>query len=109
MKMMNDMMKMNGEMNDMGMKMSLNKMDMNAVMYPEISGEDESAKTEDHSMHNMESMKVDDMEMSSDLQKAELRLIRMLNLHRKTFTKRCAVKDSSEYRKHEPLCLEFRQ
>ncbi|CUS07871.1 unnamed protein product, partial [Tuber aestivum] len=37
MKMMNDMMKMNGEMNDMGMKMSLNKMDMNAVMYPEIS------------------------------------------------------------------------
>ncbi|OMQ09981.1 multicopper oxidase family protein [[Flexibacter] sp. ATCC 35103] len=66
MKMMNDMMKMNGEMNDMGMKMSLNKMDMNAVMYPEISGEDESAKTEDHSMHNMEGMKMDDMKMSSD-------------------------------------------
>ena len=61
MKMMNDMMKMNGELNDMGMKMSLNKMDMNAVMYPEISGEDASAKTEDHSMHNMEGM-----EMSSD-------------------------------------------
>ncbi len=66
MKMMNDMMKMNGEMNDMGMKMSLNKMDMNAVMYPEISGEDPSAKTEDHSMHNMEGMKMDDMKMSSD-------------------------------------------
>ncbi|SNR64443.1 multicopper oxidase family protein [Flavobacterium sp. ov086] len=66
MKMMNDMMKMNGEMNDMGMKMSLNKMDMNTVMYPEISGEDESAKTEDHSMHNMESMKMEDMKMSSD-------------------------------------------
>ena len=63
MKMMNDMMKMNGEMNDMGMKMSLNKMDMNAVMYPEISGEDESTKTEDHSMHNMEGMKMDDMKM----------------------------------------------
>jgi FtsP/CotA-like multicopper oxidase with cupredoxin domain len=61
MKMMNDMMKMNGEMNDMGMKMSLNKMDMNAVMYPEISGEDASVKSEDHSMHNMEGMK-----MSSD-------------------------------------------
>ncbi|SHM14445.1 multicopper oxidase domain-containing protein [Flavobacterium chilense] len=66
MKMMNDMMKMNGEMNDMGMRMSLNKMDMNAVMYPEISGEDESTKTEDHSMHNMEGMKMDDMKMSSD-------------------------------------------
>ncbi|OXE97556.1 CopA family copper-resistance protein [Flavobacterium araucananum] len=66
MKMMNDMMKMNGEMNDMGMKMSLNKMDMNAVMYPEISGEDEAAKTEDHSMHTMEGMKMDDMKMSSD-------------------------------------------
>ena len=69
MKMMNDMMKMNGEMNDMGMKMSLNKMDMNAVMYPEISGEDASAKTEDHSMHNMEGMKMDDMKMSSDTTK----------------------------------------
>ena len=63
MKMMNDMMKMNGEMNDMGMKMSLNKMDMNAVMYPEISGEEEGTKTEDHSMHNMEGMKMDDMKM----------------------------------------------
>lgn len=61
MQMMNDMMKMNGEMNDMGMKMSLNKMDMNAVMYPEISGEDESMKKEDHSKHNM-----GDMKMSTD-------------------------------------------
>ena len=43
MQMMNDMMKMNGEMEDMGMKMSLQQMDMNAVMYPEISG----AKSED--------------------------------------------------------------
>ena len=35
MKMMNGMMKMNGDMNDMGMKMSLQQMDMNTVMYPE--------------------------------------------------------------------------
>ena len=35
MQMMNDMMKMNGDMDDMGMDMSLNQMDMNAVMYPE--------------------------------------------------------------------------
>lgn len=38
MKMMNDMMKMDGSMNDMGMEMSYQKMDMNAVMYPEVSG-----------------------------------------------------------------------
>lgn len=39
MKMMNDMMKMNGNLDDMGMNMSLNQMDMNVVMYPEITGE----------------------------------------------------------------------
>ncbi len=54
MKMMNDMMKMNGEMQDMGMNMSLQKMDMNAVMYQEISGG--SAMQEmDHSQHEMDS------------------------------------------------------
>lgn len=39
MKMMNGMMKMNGGLDDMGMNMSLNKMDMNSVMYPELTGE----------------------------------------------------------------------
>ncbi len=39
MDMMNDMMKMNGDLDDMGMNMSLNQMDMNVVMYPEITGE----------------------------------------------------------------------
>ncbi len=38
MKMMNGMMKMNGDLDDMGMKMSYNQMDMNVVMYPEITG-----------------------------------------------------------------------
>ena len=37
MQMMNDMMKMNGDLDDMGMDMSLNRMDMNAVMYPELT------------------------------------------------------------------------
>ncbi|WP_294347627.1 multicopper oxidase domain-containing protein [uncultured Sphingobacterium sp.] len=50
MKMMNDMMKMNGDLNDMGMKMSLNQMDMNVVMYPEITGD--GRKNEDHSKHS---------------------------------------------------------
>lgn len=61
MKMMNGMMKMNGDLDDMGMKMSLNKMDMNVVMYPEITGK--KANTEDHSKHNMDmksGMKMDD-------------------------------------------------
>ncbi len=38
MKMMNDMMNMGGGMKDMGMDMSLQQMDMNTVMYPEITG-----------------------------------------------------------------------
>ncbi|MDR2037595.1 MAG: multicopper oxidase domain-containing protein [Bacteroidales bacterium] len=37
MKMMNGMMKMNGDITNMGMEMELQKMDMNEVMYPEIS------------------------------------------------------------------------
>ena len=45
MKMMNDMTKMNGEMNDMGMKMSLQQMDMNTVMYPEITGDEKIKDT----------------------------------------------------------------
>jgi len=48
MKMMNGMMKMNGDLDDMGMQMSLNQMDMNVVMYPEITG---NKKTE-HSNHS---------------------------------------------------------
>ena len=50
MKMMNDMMKMNGDLDPAsmgGMKMSNQTMDMNAVMYPEITGEEKkrSSKT----------------------------------------------------------------
>lgn len=54
MKMMNDMMKMNGDLDDMGMNMSLNQMDMNNVMYPEITGEEKKKKgnSMDHSMHH---------------------------------------------------------
>lgn len=52
MKMMNDMMKMNGDMEAMGMKMSLQEMDMNQVMYPEL---DETA-SKGHNMHDMGDM-----------------------------------------------------
>ena len=48
MKMMNSMMKMNGDLDDMGMNMSLNQMDMNVVMYPEITGPTNAQKKEDN-------------------------------------------------------------
>ncbi|WP_298117460.1 multicopper oxidase domain-containing protein [Flavobacterium sp.] len=51
MKMMNGMMKMNGDLDDMGMQMSLNQMDMNVVMYPEITGSSKQMKKD-----GMESM-----------------------------------------------------
>lgn len=49
MKMMNDMMKMNGHLDDMGMNMSLQQMDMNVVMYPEITGE--KGNSHEHENH----------------------------------------------------------
>ena len=55
MKMMNEMMKMNGELDDMGMQMSLNQMDMNAVMYPEITGEDKTANKSERSENRYDS------------------------------------------------------
>jgi CopA family copper-resistance protein len=45
MKMMNDMMKTNGSMKNIGMNMSLQQMDMNALMYPEITGEESGTGT----------------------------------------------------------------
>lgn len=40
---MNNMMKMNGDMKPMNMKMGLQKMDANSVMYPEVPEEDRKA------------------------------------------------------------------
>ena len=60
MKMMNDMMNLDGSMNAMGMAMSLNQMDMNAVMYPEITDSDEK-------MMNMEGMKHDSHQQSGNI------------------------------------------
>ncbi len=73
MKMMNDMMKMNGDLDDMGMQMSLNQMDMNVVMYPEITGKEEkkekkieAGKNEeiDHSSHKTETEQYDSNKLS---------------------------------------------
>ena len=61
MEMMNNMMNMDGSMDDMGMDMSYQKMDMNTVMYPEITGDSTKKAKEmkmdgsmDHSNHSME-------------------------------------------------------
>lgn len=55
MKMMNDMMNMDGSMDDMGMNMSFQKMDMNTVMYPEITGNPKMKMDNkmNHSNHSM--------------------------------------------------------
>ncbi|MFA7380892.1 MAG: multicopper oxidase domain-containing protein [Bacteroidia bacterium] len=52
MQMMNEMMKMNGDLDDMGMQMSLNQMDMNVVMYPEITGADTAAQPNNENKYN---------------------------------------------------------
>jgi CopA family copper-resistance protein len=60
MKMMNDMMNINGRMKDMGMMMSNQKMDMNSVMYPELMNSEESgsdsSRQMDHSGHDISNM-----------------------------------------------------
>jgi len=67
MKMMNDMMNMDGSMDDMGMNMTNQQMDMNSVMYPEITETASKSKKKkeqkidadmemegmNHSMHDM--------------------------------------------------------
>ncbi len=73
--MMNGMMKMNGDLDDMGMNMSLNQMDMNVVMYPEITGElnkknsikDKEMKSDKNMDHDMKEMSHDMKEMSHDM------------------------------------------
>ena len=52
MKMMNGMMKMNGDLDGMGMQMSYNQMDMNMVMYPEITGKEEKKEKNEKNIKN---------------------------------------------------------
>ncbi len=63
MKMMNGMMKMNGNLDDMNMQMSLNQMDMNVVMYPEITGEEYKKSVEQIPMQ----MDSSDTKMNHDM------------------------------------------
>ncbi|MDP1801618.1 MAG: multicopper oxidase domain-containing protein [Bacteroidota bacterium] len=54
MKMMNGMINMDGNLDDMGMNMSLQQMDMNVVMYPEITGRKNDRNTKEHDHSQME-------------------------------------------------------
>jgi FtsP/CotA-like multicopper oxidase with cupredoxin domain len=63
MKMMNYMMNMGGTMDDMGMDMSMQKMDMNTVMYPELS---KSSKMDHSKMKITSEMDHSKMDMKSD-------------------------------------------
>lgn len=63
MKMMNDMMDMNGNIVEMkGMKMQNQIMDMNTVMYPEITGSENAEK-----MDKMDDMDMGDMNMDEEM------------------------------------------
>jgi CopA family copper-resistance protein len=63
MEMMNKMMKMNGDMKPMGMHMSLQQMDMNSVMYPEMGN---GGHQETHHMEGMDNMKAADGRQDTD-------------------------------------------
>jgi len=73
MKMMNDMMKLNGQLDDMGMQMSLNQMDMNEVMYPEISGSSDSEIIDEMNEHSTSKINIDDLSTIQTFNYAMLR------------------------------------
>lgn len=79
MRMMNDMMNFDGTMDDMGMNMSMQKMDMNSVMYPELNKKKNENKKMDHHEHNMnDDMKeMDKMKMNDTSNMEEMENINM--------------------------------
>ncbi len=88
MEMMNEMMKMNGDLDQMGMSMSMQQMDMNVVMYPEITGPEDNEKDkkmemdgEDPNGHKIDGKQdMDGMKMSEAMYKSnELANITTLN------------------------------
>jgi FtsP/CotA-like multicopper oxidase with cupredoxin domain len=99
MKMMNDMMNLDGSMNDMGMAMSLNQMDMNAVMYPEITDSDEK-------MMNMEGMKHDSHQQSGNIVTLNYAMLKSTTSTTLPVAPTKTLK--FELREYESLCLEFR-
>src|SRR5439155_15908406 len=75
MKMMNDMMNMNGDMKDMGMQMSNQTMDMNVVMYPEITGTEKSEGID------MEHMNMNNKKTDSSQDRQNMKMDHMQNMN----------------------------
>lgn len=68
MDMMNKMMKMNGDMKSMGMNMSLQEMDMNQIMYPEMNDNGNQEMKDMKGMDNMKGMHdMDNMKNADDM------------------------------------------
>lgn len=93
MKMMNDMMNMNGSMNDMGMQMSLQKMDMNSVMYPEL----QQTSSNTHSQHGANNQMQDSSHQMHDMNMSTGEMVTlnyaMLRSPEKTMMADAAVKE----------------
>ena len=70
MKMMNEMMGMNGDMKPMGMDMTLQEMDMNEVMYPELNLPSENHEHHHHEM-NMNGMNMNGTDSSMQMSSGE--------------------------------------
>lgn len=85
MKMMNNMMNFDGTMDNMGMQMSNQEMDMNTVMYPEISGSEEEQNNESNT---------DTMEMNMNTSSNEE--ITTLNYTMLRSTKKTTLPDAPE-------------
>lgn len=89
MKMMNTMMNSDGSMSDMGMDMSFQKMDMNTVMYPEISGK--SMKMKEGKTDGMAHSKNADTALNSDIVTLDYTLLKSPTVT--TLSKHAAVKE----------------
>ncbi|MEO5582820.1 MAG: multicopper oxidase domain-containing protein [Saprospiraceae bacterium] len=80
MKMMNEMMSMNGDLMPMGMEMSNQIMDMNTVMYPEITGEEKPKnKVKKDTMHGHNMQMPNNNSMQAMNMEAEMGDITTLN------------------------------
>lgn len=75
MKMMNGMMNMDGSMDDMGMEMAYQQMDMNTVMYPEISGKATKKKAKNKKEMSMD-MNNHSMMSSQDIVTLNYRMLK---------------------------------
>nr|WP_245645906.1 multicopper oxidase domain-containing protein [Niabella ginsenosidivorans] len=100
MKMMNDMMRMDGSMKDMGMKMSLQQMDMNTVMYPEITGPELSQRQRRAKRKAEKGKEQDQDTMAGKMQE-------MLIHHHKDMPMNADATDTMDHKKHTDKSMDM--